>query len=94
MLAMSAEHTPKVNKSEGGGFRISDIRSDTNPQNSLSIAVTDGGDVGISIVDPEKGMVDIALVTRLGGGRNPEITKKFRDLARELAELIESGEVR
>lgn len=89
----SPDFEPRVLRGEyDSSFRISNIRSDTNIAASLAIVVDDGGNVGISIVDPESGIVGIDLYPFQGGGANSEITVLFRNFARELADLIESGE--
>ena len=88
----SPEQRPRVfRREDNSSFRVSNILSDTDPSSSLSIVVADGGDVAISITDPERGIVGIDLYPLQGGGANPEITAKFRTFARELADLIESG---
>jgi len=89
---MSFERSPKVLRGNNGAFRISSIRSDTDPSVSLCLNVTDGGDVGIGITDPKKGMVSIDLAPFQGGGANPDVAAKIRACLVELANLIESSE--
>jgi hypothetical protein len=83
------ERRPKVIRGDNGAFRISSIRSDTDSSVSLCLNVTDGGDVGIGITDPKRGMISVDLAPRKGGGANPDVTAKIRACIVELANLIE-----
>lgn len=85
------EPKPSVLRDLNGIIRISKIRSDTDPATTLNLIDDGQGNVGISITDPERGTVGVDLYPYQGGGSSPEITKKFRDLIKELADQIESG---
>lgn len=72
---------------EDGLIRVDDIQGDMGETTRLTLIVQTDGDVIIMLTDrDEPAHVGIEFCANLGGGRDPEITRRLRELAHYIIE--------
>jgi hypothetical protein len=68
-------------------IKITDIQGDMGENARLTLMLQPDGDVILTFYNTERGFIDsIEFCTSSGGGRDPRIASKLRELIRELAD--------
>ena len=73
-------------------FYVIGIEGDMGEEVKMNLCVEEDGDVILSLIHQRRGKMDIQFCTGgPGGGKNPEITRRLRELAEFLAEGGKGG---
>lgn len=72
-------------KHDDGGVQVSDIQGDMGEPTRLQLIVQGDGDVVVSIQEKGGSSLGIEFCSLGGGGRDPEVTLRLRQLAWYLA---------